>query len=123
MYPATLAEGLREAGIDAHTVATLGLRGSSDPEVFAAAVAGGYTVLTENVGDLAQIAAEYSTAGGHHAGLLIALSSRLSRRPHGIVPLITAIRAVAAERLDDRLVYLERRRVGRPGGSARHQRH
>ena len=66
-YPATLAEGLREAGIDAHTVTTLGLRGSSDPEVFAAAVAGGYTVLTENVGDFAHIAAEYSTAGGHHA--------------------------------------------------------
>lgn len=108
MYPATLADGLQGAGMDAHTVTMLGLRGSSDPEVFAAAVAGGYTILTENVGDFAQIAAEYSTAGGHHPGLLFALSSRFSRRPHGIEPLITAIRAVAAERFDDRIVYLER---------------
>jgi hypothetical protein len=70
-------------------------------------VAGGYVVLTENVGDFTRIAAEHSNAGGHHHGLLMALSSRFSRRLRGIEPLIAAIQAVRDERLDDRVVYLE----------------
>jgi hypothetical protein len=107
MYPGTLAEGLEAAGVEASTVSALKLAGSSDAEVFAKAVAGGYTVLTENVADFTRIAAEHNTAGGHHHGLLIALSSRFSRRPHGIELLIAAIKAVAGERIDDRIVYLE----------------
>lgn len=107
MYPAVLAEGLVTAGVDATTVAALKLIGSSDAEIFAAAIAGGYVVLTENVGDFSRIAAEHSTAGGHHPGLLIALSSRFSRRPAGAKPLIAAITAIADQQLDDRIVYLE----------------
>jgi Domain of unknown function (DUF5615) len=88
MYPAKVAEALQAAGVDAITVADLRLAGASDPEVSDAAVAGGYTVLTENVGDVARIAAEHSTAGGHHNGLIIALSSSFSRRPAGPRPLV-----------------------------------
>jgi hypothetical protein len=106
MYPATVAATLRSAGFDATTVADLGLAGASDPEVFSAAVTG-YTVLTENVGDFTRIAGEHSTAGGHHNGLLIALSSRFSRRPAGIGPLTAAIQAIAGEQIADRVVYLE----------------
>jgi predicted nuclease of predicted toxin-antitoxin system len=49
MYPATLAEALRDARIDAATVAELGLglAGRSDPEIFIAAVAENYILLTE----------------------------------------------------------------------------
>jgi len=65
-------------------------------------------VLTENVGDFARIAAEHSTAGGRHSGLLIALSNRFSRRPAGIEPLLAAIQAIADQQIDDRVVYLER---------------
>lgn len=108
MYPATVAEALQGAGIEATTVAELRLAGASDLEVFGAAVAGGYSVLTENVSDFARIAAEHSTAGGHHHGVLIALSSRCSRRPAGIGPLIAAIQAMAGEQIADRVVYLER---------------
>ena len=108
MYPASVAEALRAINIEATTVAALRLAGASDAEVFGAAVAGGYAVLTENVGDFARIAAEHSTAGGHHPGLLIALSSRFSRRPAGIQPLIAAIRVVADEEIEDRVIYLER---------------
>lgn len=108
MYPATVAETLQAAGHEATTVADLRLAGASDPEVFGAAVAGGYSVLTENVGDFTRLAAEQSTAGGHHNGLLIALSSRFSRRPAGLQPLIEAIQAVTDERIDDRVIYLER---------------
>jgi hypothetical protein len=108
MYPATVAEALQATGIEATTVTDLRLAGASDPEVFAAAVAGGCSVLTENVGDFARIAAEYSTAGGHHPGVLIALSSRFSRRPAGIGPLIAAVQATAGEQVGDRVVYLNK---------------
>ena len=108
MYPASVAEALQAAGIDAVSVADLRLAGASDREVFGAAVAAGYTVLTENVGDFTRIAAEHSTAGGQHCGLLIALSSRFSRRPGGTEPLVAAIRAVAQDQVVDRIVYLAR---------------
>lgn len=108
MYPASVADALRSAGIEATTVADLRLAGASDPEVFGTAVAGGYAVLTENVGDFARLAAEHSTAGGRHHGLLITLSSRFSRRPAGLQPLIAAIQAIADEEVDDRVIYLQR---------------
>ncbi len=112
MYPPTVAKPLRAAGIEATTVADLRLAGASDPEVFGAAVAGGYCVLTENVGDFTRLAAEHSTSGAHHHGVLIALSSRFSRRPAGIGPLIAAIQAIAGEQIADRVVYLDRAEPG-----------
>ena len=108
MYPATVATALQAAGIDATTVADLRLGGAPDPEIFGAAVAGGFCVLTENVGDFTRIAAEHSTGGGHHAGLLIALSSRFSRRPAGPQPLVEAIQAIADEEIEHRIIYLKR---------------
>jgi len=108
MYPVALAEALRDAGVDAVTVSELGLAGSSDPHVFEAACAGGYTVLTENVADFARIAADHLTGGGHHPGVLIALSSRFSRRASGRPVLLASILAVEDDGLEDRVVYLER---------------
>lgn len=108
MYPASVAEALRAINIEATTVAGLSLAGASDAEVFGAAVAGGYAILTENVGDFTRIAAEHSTAGGRHPGLLIALSSRFSRRHAGLQPLVEAIHAVADEDMQDRVIYLKR---------------
>ncbi len=108
MYPPAVTTALRAKRLEANAVADLRLAGASDAEVFGAAVAGGYTVLTENVGDFARIAAEHSIAGGRHPGVLIALSSRFSRRPAGIQPLVAAIRAIAGEEIGDRVIYLER---------------
>lgn len=107
MYPPALAEALDKAGIDAVAVADLRLTGAPDPDVFAAALAAGRAVLTENVADFTRLAAEHTTSGGHHAGLLVALSSRFSRRPAGLKPLVAAIRAVTGENLLDRVVYLQ----------------
>jgi predicted nuclease of predicted toxin-antitoxin system len=107
MYPPALADALRAAGIDVSTVAERGLAGTSDPGVLEAAATDGYVVLTENVSDFARIAAERLTAGGHHAGVLIALSSRFSRRPSGIPKIAAAVRTIADEELEDRVVYLE----------------
>jgi predicted nuclease of predicted toxin-antitoxin system len=106
MYPAALADALQGASIDVSTVRQLGLAGSSDPEVFAAALAHGYTLLTENVADFTHISAEHLTTGQHHPGVLIALSSRFSRRPAGIGALVTAVCAIADHALEDRVVYL-----------------
>ena len=106
MYSARLAEALRAANVDATTAAELGLAGRSDFDVFATAVADGYVLLTENVADFARIAADHLTAGQHHPGVLIALSSRFSRRPAGHGALVAAVLTAAAEPLEDRVVYL-----------------
>jgi predicted nuclease of predicted toxin-antitoxin system len=107
MYPPALAEALRAAGLEASTVAERGLAGRSDPDVLATAAAEGYVLLSENVSDFARIAADRLTAGEHHAGVLIALSSRFSRRPGGIPKIAAAVCALTEEDLADRLVYLE----------------
>lgn len=107
MYPPALADALRSGGVEASTATELGLAGRSDPDILAAAAAGGYVLLTENVSDFARLAGECLTSGAHHPGVLIALSSRFSRRPAGIVAITAAVSAVAHENLADRLIYLE----------------
>jgi hypothetical protein len=107
MYPPGLADVLRAAGVDARTVVELAMAGSSDPVIFAAAIADERALLTENVADFARISAEHVGAGQHHAGVLIALSSRFSRRAAGIGPLVAAVRDIADQQLTDRLVYLQ----------------
>jgi len=107
MYPAGLAEALRAHDLDARTVTDLGLAGSSDPEVFAAAIAHGRTLLTENVADFARISADHLVSGQHHPGVLIALSSTFSRRTAGIGPLVGAIAEISNQQLADRLIYLQ----------------
>ncbi|HEV3309216.1 MAG TPA: DUF5615 family PIN-like protein [Chloroflexota bacterium] len=106
MYPGALAEALAEAGIDAVTVGSMGLQGRPDFDVFAAAISAGRAVLTENVGDFAHIAADHSTSGQTHPGILIALSSRFSRRPGGRKALIAAILSVANADVENNVVYL-----------------
>ena len=108
MYGRSHADALRRAGIEARTVAELGLAGRSDTDLLEVAVADGFTLVTENVADFARIAAEHVMAGRHHPGVLIALSSRFSRRPDGVSALVAAIRYAADDQLDDRAVYLRR---------------
>jgi predicted nuclease of predicted toxin-antitoxin system len=108
MYPASLAAALRAANVDATTAAELGVAGRSDLDVLAATVADGYALLTENVADFARIAADHITAARHHPGVLVALSSRFSRRPAGRDALVAAVLATAGEPLEDRVVSLER---------------
>jgi predicted nuclease of predicted toxin-antitoxin system len=108
MYSASHAEAFRDASIDALTVADLGLAGRSDLDLFAAAAADGYVLLSENVADFARISADHLGAGRHHPGILVALSSRFSRRPAGRGALVAAVLAIAGQSLEDRVVFLER---------------
>ena len=98
MYPPALAEALRVSGIEARTVVDVGLAGRSGSDVLAAAEANGYVLLTENVADFARLAADHPTTGGHHPGVLIALSSRFSRRRAGISAIVSAIGTVVDNR-------------------------
>lgn len=106
MYPPALREALRQAGHDATSIRDLGLAGAPDAEIFASARAGGYVLLTENVADFASLAAQCSTRGEAHPGILMALSSRLPRRPAGTAALVQAITAIGGTQLADRVVYL-----------------
>ena len=108
MYPAALADTLTAEGIEAFTARLLGLAGSSDSDLLEFAAREGHTVLTENVSDFARLSGERLTAGGHHPGILIALSSRFSRRPAGISAIVAAVKQIGGDELSDRLVYLER---------------
>ena len=107
-YPPSLARALRRAGVDAVRASELGLAGRSDYDVFAASITERRILLTENVADFARIAGDHLAAGQHCPGVLIALSTRFSRRPAGRDPLVAAIIAVAGEPLEDRVVYLGR---------------
>lgn len=107
MYSAIHAEVLRAAGTQARTVIELDLAGTSDPDVFAAAIAEESVLLTENVADFARISAEHLLAGRHHPGVLIALASRFSRRPAGAPALAAAVSELAEQSVADRLIYLQ----------------
>jgi hypothetical protein len=108
MYPPSLARALGRAGVDAVTASELGLAGRSDYDVFAAAITERRVLLTENVADFARIAGDHLASGRHCPGVLIALSTRFSRRPAGRDPLAAAILAMAGKPLEDRSVYLGR---------------
>ena len=112
MYSAVHAEALQAHGIQATTVLEIGLAGSSDPEVFAVAIVEGSVLLTENVADFTRISAEHLLAGLHHPGVLIALSSRFSRRPAGIPALVEAIAGLARQSVADCVLYLQAPRKG-----------
>ena len=67
MYPGKLAQALRDQGIDAVTVAELGMAGRQTLMFSAAAADGGYALLTENVSDFARLCGEHVAAGRHHS--------------------------------------------------------
>lgn len=108
MYPAALARALTAEGIEAFTTRQLGVAGSSDSELLDLAAKDDFVLLTENVSDFVRQAGERLAAGGHHPGILIALSSRFTRRPAGVPVIVATVKQVSREELSDRLVYLER---------------
>ena len=58
--------------------------------------------------DFARIVTEHSMTSRHHDGVLIALSSRFSRRSAGIGPIVAAVQAIASNQIADRIVHLKR---------------
>lgn len=97
MYSPALARALSEHGIDTVSVRDWSMSGSSDAAVLAAAVNRGYAVMTENVADFTRLAADYGLRGETHQGVIVALSSRFSRRRSGVAAIVTAVSALEAD--------------------------
>jgi len=108
MYPLVLADLLAAEEVEATTVQAERLAGEPDEPVLSAAVALEAVVLTENVADFARLAAERIARGSSHPGVLIALSSRFSRRRAHLGVLAAAVVGMRDEDLRGRVVYLER---------------
>ena len=99
MYPAHLARALRERGADAEGVDERSpLRGLADEELLVVAAREGRALVTENVADFMRLYGEWGAAGGPHAGIVIALSSRYSRTPAGYEVLVDSLVELCAQR-------------------------
>lgn len=99
MYPARLAEALREGGVDAEGVDERGpLRGLADEELLAVAAGEGRALVSENVADFMRLYGEWGGAGRRHTGIVIALSSRFTRTPAGYEVLVAALVELCAQR-------------------------
>ena len=108
MCPATVAEALRAARIEATTVASLRLAGATDPEVFGAE-SPAHTPCSRKTSATSRESLP-STAPPEvtTTDCSFPLPSRFSRRPAGLRPLLAAVQAVAGEQIEDRVIYLER---------------
>lgn len=107
MYGPSLVRALDAHEVEVVTAIELGLAGLSDADLLDAAAERDFVLLSENVADFARLASELVAAGRHHPGVLIAFSSRFSRRPNGIPHIAAALGAIASDDLRDRLVFLE----------------
>jgi len=114
MYPARLAQALRERGVDAEGVDERSpLRGLADEELLVVAAREGRALVTENVADFMRLYGEWGVADRRHAGIVIALSSRFSRTPAGSEVLVDSLVELCAgrsgpEALDDAVHFLVR---------------
>lgn len=99
MYPARLAQALRERGADAEGVdERIQLRGLADEELLVVAAREGRALVSENVADFMRLYGEWGAAGRGHAGIVIALSSRFSRTPAGYEVLVDSLVELCAQR-------------------------
>jgi hypothetical protein len=98
MYPARLAQALRDRGADAEGVdERSSLRGLSDEELLVVAAREGRALVSENVADFMRLYGEWGGAGRRHAGIVIALSSRFSRTPAGYEVLVDSLLELCAQ--------------------------
>ncbi len=93
-----VAHRLRELGHDVTAVAEReDLRGRPDDEIFAAAIAEGRAVVTENVRDFAILARDAIELDRHHAGVIFTTESRHPRRGSARDALVRALVSFLAE--------------------------
>jgi len=78
-YPNALVKALRDSGIDAVNALELGMQSSTDEEILEYCRQEHLTVLTNNHGDFAQIARDWSIGNRTHSGILYTSDSSLPR--------------------------------------------
>ncbi len=80
MYSPEIAAQLRRRGHDVAHAAELGLAGRPDSEVFAAIVAQGRTVVTNNADDYTRLFSQAAADGQDHAGILLTSDRSMPRK-------------------------------------------
>jgi hypothetical protein len=86
MYPAVIAEQLRDRGHDVQAVVEDDeLIGLPDPPLFGAAQADERAVVTENVSDFMPLHSEYAGSGQPHHGLIFTSNNKFPRGAAGTV--------------------------------------
>ncbi len=113
MYPPAIAEQLRARGHDVvsvHDPEYRRLESAPDEELFAAAVAGGRALVTENIPDFRRLEADAFAAGTPHAPLVFTSNRRFPRGEPGTAGrLVEALHALVSERsTPPGSVFLER---------------
>jgi predicted nuclease of predicted toxin-antitoxin system len=78
-YPNALVKALRDSGIDAVNALELGMQSSTDEEILEYCRRELRAVLTNNHGDFAQIARDWSIGNRTHSGILYTSDSSLPR--------------------------------------------
>jgi hypothetical protein len=97
MYPAVIAEALRDRGHDVVAVVERsGLRNLADAALFAVAQAEQRAVVTENLDDFSGIANGHDRRAERHYGVVLVVSKRYPRgRPRTIGRMVTALAQLA----------------------------
>jgi Domain of unknown function (DUF5615) len=108
MYPASMAEGLRDRGHDALAIVERPeLRNLTDAEVFAAAQGECRAVVTENMSDYVPIANDHDARGQAHHGLVLVHHARYPRgRARTIGAMVTALDELARQFRSDEATSL-----------------
>jgi len=78
-YPNALVKALRDSGIDAMNALELGMQSSTDEEILEYCRRELRAVLTNNHGDFAQIARDWSIGNRTHSGILYTSDNSLPR--------------------------------------------
>jgi hypothetical protein len=98
-----VAKLIRSRAFDATACSESGMTGASDAQQLAFAAERRMTLVTHNRVDFEQLAKDYLVTGRHHNGNIIAV-----RRPANELAtrLLTILNAVAADEMDDQLLYI-----------------
>ena len=102
-----LVRALRGRGVDVSTTAEAGMTEISDEGQLTFATAASRVLLTYNAADFCRLHSEFTKAGRHHAGIIVAEQQRL---PVGeMMRRILRLRAgLDAKTMRDRLEFLNR---------------
>lgn len=100
-FAPSIAQQLRELGHDVVAVPEAGLRGASDPDLFAEAQRQQRAVLTENVADFLALDSDYRASQRPHWGLVLTSNRAFPRGKQATVgALVNALEALLQQSVD-----------------------